>query len=241
MSQQALELDPWEHREGVVSRASTERCTRCRSLLTVACAAVNEMCIACCLRTGTPYTAGGAGSRGKYTGAEVDDAGAELPNQRAGRVGMLGAPPKACLTPLGEKLRTIRVNAGKPQGQWAEVLGTSPATVSRAEIGASSDVDPALIDRWLAMEISDAKEREALIAQSGIALGDFREKSGRPMIPTVTESGRRLREIRLAAGLSQAKWGEVIGVTQCTVSAIELGKRMSPDIVARWIKKGEQL
>jgi len=53
-------------------------------------------------------------------------------------------------------------------------------------------------------------------------------RTGRPIKPRTTPFGRRLADARKKAGLTQAKLGELLGLSQRAIAHWELGENASP-------------
>jgi transcriptional regulator with XRE-family HTH domain len=123
--------------------------------------------------------------------------------------------PRAWGPRLGQRLETARKRAGMNRAQLAARLAVTEESIRRWERGGARPSAESLI-RLLALLALDGAEFTSL-AGDGDAPADDRP-----------EIARRLREERLARGLSQAEAGKLLGVAQATYAGWEIGRAV-PD------------
>ena len=119
---------------------------------------------------------------------------------------------------LGSQIRDARVQAGLSQKALGDLAQLPQTRISLIERG---KVDAATAKQILRMlEEARGRQAEETRAVSAPAASEGR----RSAIPVRAELGKQMREARLAAGLSQKKIADRLGVSQGNVSYMEQGK-----------------
>ncbi len=166
----------------------------------------------------TGFTVGAAPSRAPARAGAVAPSGAAKPRPAADRT--------AAASISADQLLIWRKERGLSQGQLAKLMGVTPIYVSLMERG-KRNVSPLMAEKLNLIfsnplvDTGEVSDQDSEILAKGTLKSRREEKEAAAQLLTP----ERLRELRLARGLSQKKLADQVGVTATLIGLIELGKR----------------
>jgi len=125
-----------------------------------------------------------------------------------------------------ERLLNWRKERGLSQGQLARLMGVTPIYISLMERG-KRNISPLMAEK-LRLIFSSPQAGSGLVSDQDseiLAKGTLKSRREEKEAASRLLTPERLREMRIARGLSQKKLADRVGVTATLIGLIELGKR----------------